>query len=139
MIKKHTGQQREQKSQRRNDMKQPTTKDIGIAAADAVQVVAAAAKEAARTVADAAASALKVTSAKDGNDHDLLIELKTKIEGIRDDIKDLSDGTTKQIADHETRLNTLETEKTKIVVLLGIASAIFSVLIGLLVYHLFQA
>jgi autotransporter adhesin len=117
-------------------MKQPTTKDIAESAAEAVKIVADAAKEAARTVADAASQALKVTSVKDGTDHDLIVELKTKIEGIRDDIKDLKDGTTEKIANHETRLNTLETEKTKIQQLLGIASAILTLLVSLLVWHL---
>ena len=117
-------------------MKQPTTKDIGAAAAEAVQVVADAAKEAAKTVADAAASALKVTSVQQGNDHDLLIELKTKLEGIREDIKNLSDGTTKQIADHELRINNLETDKTRTTVMLSIGVGILSLLVSLLVWHL---
>jgi hypothetical protein len=117
-------------------MKQTTTKDIGIAAANAVAVVATAAKEAARTVADAAAQALKVTSATNGNDHDLIVELKTKIEGIRDDIKDLKDGTTEKIADHEIRLTNLETEKTKTTVLLSIGIGILTLLVSLLVWHL---
>jgi formylmethanofuran dehydrogenase subunit B len=117
-------------------MKQPTTKDIRIAAENAVAVVATAAKEAARTVADAAAQALKVTSATNGNDHDLIVELKTKIEGIRDDIKDLKDGTTERIANHELRLNTLETEKTRTTVMLSIGVGILTLLVSLLVWHL---
>lgn len=55
------------------------------------------------------------------NDRDLLIELKTQMAGVRDDIKDLKDNSSARIAnieqnsvskivvdDHETRLRFLE-------------------------------
>jgi hypothetical protein len=32
------------------------------------------------------------------NDHDLLIELRTEMRGIRGDIKDMKDGTTRELA-----------------------------------------
>lgn len=43
-----------------------------------------------------------------------------------------------QLDDHEKRLRCLEVERTRITVLLGIASAIMSVLTSLLIWHLFQ-
>lgn len=41
-------------------------------------------------------------------DHDLLIELRTEVRGMRGDIKDLSDNSTLKIADHEVRLRRVE-------------------------------
>jgi hypothetical protein len=42
------------------------------------------------------------------NDHDLLVELRTEMRGVREDIKGLSEGTSEKISDHETRLRALE-------------------------------
>lgn len=42
------------------------------------------------------------------NDHDLLVTMHEQIKGIKDDIKDLKDGTSSQLTDHETRLRRLE-------------------------------
>ena len=111
----------------KHNMKKITVEDISKAAADAVQIIA-----------DAATEALKVTSIQQGNDHDLIVELKTKIEGIRDDIKDLKDGTTAKIAEHELRLNTLETNNTRLTVLFSVGSGLVALLVSLLTYHLFQ-
>lgn len=48
------------------------------------------------------------------NDHDLLIELRTEMRGLRNDVKEnnLNFGTT--IKDHETRIRGLESSVTKI-------------------------
>ena len=43
-------------------------------------------------------------------DHDLIIRLDSKMDDLKQDIKDLKDGTTTQIQDHEARLRTLEKE-----------------------------
>ena len=45
------------------------------------------------------------------NDHDLLIELRTEVKGMRVDIRDLKDGTTKRITDVEHQANDLEKNK----------------------------
>jgi hypothetical protein len=45
----------------------------------------------------------------------------------------------KSVDDHEVRLNCLETEKTRITLLLSVSGFILTILIGLLVYHLFQS
>jgi hypothetical protein len=42
------------------------------------------------------------------SDHDLLIELRTEMRGMRGDIKDLRNGTSDRLADHEMRLRALE-------------------------------
>lgn len=107
-------------------------------ASEAIRVVADAASKATQVVADAAVEAAKVINAKFLNDHDLLIELKTKMEGIKDDIRALTDGVSKQINDHEVRLNNLETERTKTTVMLSIGVGILTLLVSLLTYHLFQ-
>ncbi len=57
-------------------------------------------------------------------DHDLLITLHTEVRGIRDDIKEIKDGTSLKLADHETRLRRLE-------LVFGVGAALF---IGLELY-----
>ena len=75
---------------------------------DTKKDIASAANEAIRVIANAAAEAIKVTKSAAGGDHDLLIELKTKLDGLINDVKTLNDGTSKQINDHETRIRTME-------------------------------
>lgn len=59
------------------------------------------------------------------NDHDILIamrsEMKTRLDSIEIEIKDLKDNTKGQIMDHETRLRDLEANKWKII---GIATTL---------------
>ena len=45
----------------------------------------------------------------------------------------------KELGEHETRLNTLETNNTKNTTLLVIGSGILTFLVGLLIWHLFQS
>jgi hypothetical protein len=111
-------------------------KSIANAADDAVKVIAHAADEASKVIACAAAEALKVSNIIRDTDHDLLIELKTRMEGLRNDIKDLNDGTTLKIENHEVRLGKLETARTSQSVLISIGIAILSVLVSLLIYHI---
>lgn len=42
------------------------------------------------------------------SDHDLLIELRTEMRGLRDEVRKLNDGNAEKIADHETRLRRIE-------------------------------
>lgn len=44
----------------------------------------------------------------ENRDHDLLIELKTEIKAIRQDIKELKDNTVSRLGDHERRIRNLE-------------------------------
>lgn len=41
-------------------------------------------------------------------DRDLLVELRTKIEDIQTDIKEIKDGTSTKLTDHELRIRRLE-------------------------------
>ncbi len=43
-----------------------------------------------------------------GGDHDLLIELKTKLDAVIESIRELKDGTAAKIEDHEKRIRFLE-------------------------------
>jgi len=111
--------------------------DIEHAAAQAVSVISAAAGEAAKVVADAAANSIKVLQEKGSNDHDLLIELKTRMESLRNDIRDIKDGTSLQIADHEKRIFSIESSKTKTNTLITVGIAVGTILTSMLVAHLF--
>lgn len=42
------------------------------------------------------------------NDHDLLVTMHEQIKGIKNDIKDLKDGTSTKLSDHESRIRRLE-------------------------------
>lgn len=78
-------------------------------AADTAAVrLASAVNEATRVVANAASEAIKVSSARTADDHDLLIKIDTQVKGLKDDIKDLKDGTSIKIAEHEKRIACLE-------------------------------
>jgi len=44
----------------------------------------------------------------------------------------------KEVDDHEVRINNLETEKTRIVLLLSVASFLLTAVVGLIVYHILQ-
>lgn len=44
------------------------------------------------------------------NDHDLLVTMHEQIKGIKTDIKDLKDGTSVTLSDHETRIRSAETK-----------------------------
>jgi hypothetical protein len=118
------------------DIKQ-TKMEIERAASNAVEVIAKAASEAAKVVADAAAVSVKVLSIKNADDHDLLIELKTRMEGLKIDIKELKDGTSVQIAEHERRIFCLENSRTRFNTLVSVGIGILTLLVSLLVAHLF--
>jgi uncharacterized protein YycO len=109
--------------------------------------IAQAAEEALKVIANAAAEALKVTNLATGSDHDTITKLVEAVSNIdkkftdkflevREDIKKISDGTSKQIDDHEVRINSLETSKTKQNTTMAIGIGILSLLVTLLIWHL---
>lgn len=112
---------------------------IECAADDALKTIALAASEATRVVASAAVEAAKVVNLASSADHDLLIELKTRMESLREDIKSLKNDIISDIDDHETRIFALENSRTKQTTLISIATGILSILVGLMVFHLFGA
>jgi hypothetical protein len=77
---------------------------IAQAASAATAAIAQAAEAAAKVVANAATEAAKIANAKGQDDHDLLIRIETRMEGLKSDIKELKDGTSK-------RIDCLESEK----------------------------
>lgn len=87
-------------------------KVITQAAEAAAQRLASAANEATRVVASAASEAVKVSSARTSDDHDLLIRISEKVDGLKGDVKDLKDGTSIKIADHEKRIGAIELEQS---------------------------
>ena len=107
------------------------------AAGEALRVIATAATEATRVVAHAAAEAVKVLDAKGAIDHDLLIELKTRMEALKDDIKDLKDGTNVRIEDHEVRITSLENARTRTTILVSLGVGLLIIIATMLIYHLF--
>jgi hypothetical protein len=73
--------------------------------------------------------------------------MKKSLEGIEVTLNEMSKafvtaaqhaGVLKCIDDHEARLTSLETEKTRLLVLVSVVGGILTILISLLVYHLFQ-
>ncbi len=112
-------------------------------AANAAAEAAASAAENARVAAKAAAESATAIAvvATDTS------WMKKSLSGIEQTLNDMSkafvtaaqhEEVLKLLTSHENRLNTLETEKTRITVLLSISGAILTLLVSLLIYHLFQ-
>jgi hypothetical protein len=113
-------------------------KEIATAAGEAAKVIAQAAAEATKVIASAAAESVKVANVQNSSDHDLLIELKTRMVGLKESVDSIQNGTSTQIADHETRINSLETAKTKQNTLMGIGIGILTLLVSLMTYHMIK-
>lgn len=105
---------------------------------DAKTIVARAAELAVKAIADAAADAIKVRNIKDSGDHDLLIELKTRMEGLKDDIKELSSGMSLRLKDHEDRIKKLEGTKNSQTVWITIGTSLIGVLVAIMIIHLLK-
>lgn len=138
------------------DAANSATKDISTAAGGAVKVLADAAGEAAKVV--------SVNRASGQNDHDLLIEIKTRLEGLTNTIREEGDGirsrvrdleigkldasdsypnhfksiVDNQIKDHENRLRENSTAITKLMSYgsaLIVLVGIFEFIIGSILHH----
>lgn len=112
--------------------------DLEQAANEAVSVIASAAAEAAKVVAAATSEALKIVNLKNGDDHDILIEVRTEMRGIKSDIKELKDGTTRQLADHELRITSGENLRGRLTILTSLGVALLTLLSGLMFYHMIK-
>jgi hypothetical protein len=110
---------------------------IADAANLAVITISTAAAEATKVIANAAAAASTLVETRSSLDHDLLIELKARMDGLKADIKDLKDGTSAQIADHETRITAVEGKGSKQSILITVIIALGFIATTLLVYHMF--
>jgi len=96
---------------------------------------------------------------KNQSDHDLLIELRTEVLNIRDDIKELKEGTASRIInlekdkadrveldalqikvnhDIEVRVRILENKTSKYMITLTLYSIAVGTMIALIVYHILQ-
>ena len=64
------------------------------------------------------------------------VSTNEKLMEIKNDIKDLRDGIKQQIADHEVRINRLETSKGNQTILISIGIGLLTLLTSLLVYHI---
>jgi len=128
----------------------------------AKHMIAVAAEDAVKTIANAAATAAKVNSAKDGNDHDLIIEIRTVQTTMLSEIREIKDGTAKRISDLEnsklnitdsyaqlyqptvdrrlasmtTDIETLKDNKTRITLMLTLGISLLVILFGLLSFHI---
>ena len=79
---------------------QTASKTIANAAESATKLLASAAESATKVLATNASEALKVSNTSNilnNGDHDILVVLKSKMEDLRIDIKDLKDNTTKRV------------------------------------------
>lgn len=85
-------------------------------------MIAAAAENAAKVVANSASSAAESLQVKNAGDHDTLItlvgsvanldaKLTEKFNDLKGDLSDIKDGSSKQLGDHETRIRNLEHQR----------------------------
>jgi hypothetical protein len=102
---------------------------------------------------------MKIPMKNASQDHDLLIELRTEVQNIRNDIKELKDGVAQRISsletdkadrksveelqvkvnsDIETRVRVLENSKSNYYTMTIIYAGIGATMIGLILYHLLQ-
>lgn len=114
------------------------SKVIVQSAADAVRVLTSAAADAASVVSAAAAVSAKVVDEKSGTDHDLLIEMKTQMAGLKDDIRNLRDEQVLKVSGHEIRISDLERSNIRLVVSVCVGSAWLLAVTSMLIYHLFK-
>jgi hypothetical protein len=69
------------------------------------------------------------------SDHDLLITMHEQIRGLKADIKDLKDGTSAELNDHEIRIKSLELKETGNKVRMYIYLSLGAFIAGILIYH----
>jgi hypothetical protein len=128
--------------------------EIERAAQVAKQVISDATEEAAKVIANAANEAIMVLDQKNTGsscDHDLLMRVDTKVDRLKDDIKDINLGMSSVIRDvcsrvekleitiikdGEKRLNALEVSRGYVTVMLTIGCGLLTFLSSLMVYHL---
>jgi hypothetical protein len=114
------------------------TATLSTATQQATITLANAAEAAARVVANVAAETAKTTTIQNAGDHDMLIKLETKMDGLKEDIKGLKDGTKGQLDDHESRINKIEDGKTKQTVMLSIGIGLLSLISYLMIEHIIK-
>ena len=112
-------------------------KSITQATEEARHVLAQEAADAKKVINEATAEACKIKNTKQDGDHDLIVELRVRMEDLKNAIQALTDGTAKKIDDHEKRILDLEGSKVYINVMLTVGSALLVLLSGLIFFHIF--
>lgn len=124
---------------------------IATAVAVEIQKIATAAEVAKKVIADSASEAVRVNSVQSNNDHDLIVELKTLMSGVKDDIKDLKEGTSKRISDLENnkaekeefeivrkQVEILKSSKQTYFIMMSLYTAGVAIILGLILIHIFS-
>lgn len=93
---------------------QKAKKDIDDAAKSAMKVLNEAASKASDLILSSATRAAEQVTIRSHEDHDILIELRTKMGLLKDDINEIKNGTARQISDHEGRIRKAEMNITRI-------------------------
>jgi hypothetical protein len=140
------------------------TEKLAKLADTATTAMASAALDANKLVASQAATAAAVVDTKHGNDHDLIMEVRTMQNVMLGEMREIKTGTSQQIidlqerkldakdsypvvykkgvddclSDYSKRINDLEIAKIRLVLAVGIASTIMSTMIGLIIFHILQ-
>lgn len=122
------------------------TNKISLAADIASNKIASDALNATRVVANDAATAMKVNSATSSLDHDLLVELKTKMESIITDIKeykntkadkgDIEELKSVVYKNHSEQIRRLENKVANYFITLTIYSIAVAAMISLILFHI---
>ena len=133
--------------------------DIRLASEQAKVTISEAAGIAAKVISEAAAVSVKVLHDKNADDHDLLIQLKTAMEFIRNDIKDLTNGVTQKIASlesgkadkkefdllcdevhvtREKRMRNLENKTANFMITMGLVMVGMAALFTIILTHVFK-
>jgi|SRR5665647_1311249 len=108
------------------------------ASKEACGLLASAALDAKKTLAESAAEAVKVRDAKNTGDHDLLIELKTLMVVMQATVTEIKTGTSAQLENHEHRLQSLEKMKAAQGLTVSLGAGLIVIIFGMLIYHLFN-
>ncbi len=135
---------------------------IANAAEAATKLLASSAESATKLLASNASDALKISSQRDDADHDILVVLKSKMEDLKNDIRDLKDNTSKRVdaleheklsvsesyaslyktdvekhqLDHETRIRDNEKNITKILTYGSIVLVVIGVVQAIIIHFL---
>lgn len=121
-----------------------------------IREINVATEKATKLIIESALHSSKMISAKSDSDHDLLIKLDTKMEGLKEAINNLQGGVSSQLRDHDVRLNKLEDtyveqkefdilsdkhikqdlKMSNYVITLSLFTLLVSGLIGIMIYHI---
>jgi hypothetical protein len=102
----------------------------------AKEAIAHAASEALRVIECAKVEAVRVNNTKENNDHDLLIRIETRMQGLKEDINEIKNTASLQITDHESRLKKLENKTSNYFITITLYSIAVAGIIGLVIYQI---